>query len=228
MISDIKIKELFSFVAKKRVRYKDVQIELVDHLATAIEEIMEHEPNLTFNKALEKVYAGFGIYGFAKIIEQKEQAMHKFWRTRIFNYVRKFYALPRIIGTIGSMILVFLLLYYGFIGLKPIVIIVTLCAFCGIVWVMYVQHVLDNTIRDYLYVKSYYNVVGSFIFAFFYVPNIYFPNMDSNIWNNNYWTILIISFCFPMGIILSYICLYEIPKELKKEFELRFKRYIQT
>jgi hypothetical protein len=228
MITDKEIKELFAFVAHKRVRYKDVQIELVDHLATAIEENMLKDTSLTFSQALDNVYGSFGIFGFAKIVEQKERSMMQFWRRRIFSYVKRFYALPRIIGTLGSMVLLFLLLQHQIISVKFIMIITTLCAFLGIVWVMYKNHTLDNIIRDYLYVKSYYSVIGGLVFGFFYMPQLWINDFDKTIWAENIWALMGIGIFFPMAIILSYICLYEIPIELKNEFEKRFKRYILT
>ncbi|MFZ1455121.1 MAG: hypothetical protein WAT46_03705 [Saprospiraceae bacterium] len=39
------IETLFSFVKSKYVRYIDVQYELVDHLASAIEDEMQRIPN---------------------------------------------------------------------------------------------------------------------------------------------------------------------------------------
>ncbi|MBK7635546.1 MAG: hypothetical protein IPJ13_15665 [Saprospiraceae bacterium] len=58
------IQSLFAFVKSKYVRYIDVQYELVDHLATAIEDEMQKDSKLSFEAALSKVYARFPITGF--------------------------------------------------------------------------------------------------------------------------------------------------------------------
>ena len=68
---------LFDFTRQKRVRYYDVQVEIVDHLASAIEEKQREQPDLAFQAALEQVYSGFGIFGFAKVVQAREQAVEK-------------------------------------------------------------------------------------------------------------------------------------------------------
>jgi len=68
---------LFDFVYRKRVRYYDVQVEIVDHLASAIEEKWRENPDLSFEQALDQVYNSFGIFGFAKVVEARERAVQK-------------------------------------------------------------------------------------------------------------------------------------------------------
>jgi hypothetical protein len=71
------IAELFSFTEKKFVQWYDVQVEIVDHLANKIEAEMEQNVTLDFKTALSKVYASFGIFGFARIVKQKEEQVRK-------------------------------------------------------------------------------------------------------------------------------------------------------
>jgi len=75
------ITELFDFVRRKRVRFYDLQVELVDHLATGIEQIWEAEPELSFERARDRVYREFGITGFAHVVDARMQAISKqVWR----------------------------------------------------------------------------------------------------------------------------------------------------
>lgn len=77
------IQELYQFTEKKMVRWYDLQIELVDHLATRIEEELEKDSSLNFEAALSKVYKDFGLFGFSKIVQEKEnhlqRSAHKLW-----------------------------------------------------------------------------------------------------------------------------------------------------
>lgn len=68
---------LFDFTYRKRVRYYDVQVEIVDHLASAIEQKWREKPDLSFEQALDQVYDSFGIFGFAKVVEARETAVQK-------------------------------------------------------------------------------------------------------------------------------------------------------
>jgi hypothetical protein len=51
-LTDEQTRELYEFTLRKRVRYYDVQIEIVDHLACAIEDRLDREPTLPFHEAL--------------------------------------------------------------------------------------------------------------------------------------------------------------------------------
>lgn len=76
---------LFRFCEKHYVHHYDVQVELVDHLANAIELEMSRDERITFHQALDRVYAGFGVMGFAPIVREKtdqvrRMANKQYWR----------------------------------------------------------------------------------------------------------------------------------------------------
>ena len=72
-LSKEQIDHLFAFTKRKMVHWYDLQVEIVDHLAERMEEEMNADSKLGFDAALAKVYAGFGIFGFAKIVQQREK-----------------------------------------------------------------------------------------------------------------------------------------------------------
>lgn len=86
------ISSLYRFCARHYVHYYDLQAELVDHLASAIEERMASQPRLSFDEALEEVYKGFGIKGFADVVAERERQLsrsnNRFRRELFFNYFR--------------------------------------------------------------------------------------------------------------------------------------------
>lgn len=86
------IDQLYNFTEKKLVHWYDVQIELVDHLASKIEEELENNNSLSFDSALQKVYDGFGIFGFAKIVQEKEKELqrsaHKMWWKELISFFK--------------------------------------------------------------------------------------------------------------------------------------------
>ncbi|WP_447639740.1 MULTISPECIES: hypothetical protein [Chitinophagaceae] len=71
------IEILFQFCQKHSVRYYDVQVELVDHLASSIETKMETNPNISFDDALKEEYKNFGITGFGRYLSDKETQVKK-------------------------------------------------------------------------------------------------------------------------------------------------------
>lgn len=76
-LTEEQVAQLFEFTRKHYVEYYDVQVELVDHLATSIESEIEKNPSLDFDAALSNVFSGFGIFGFDGIQKQKTNAVLK-------------------------------------------------------------------------------------------------------------------------------------------------------
>ncbi len=95
-LSPAQIEQLFVFIEKKYVKYYDLQVELVDHLATSIEEMLANNNKLTFDEALRLVYDNFGIFGFAKIVQQKEEQVIKLGKKLLLKEMRNFFRWPQI------------------------------------------------------------------------------------------------------------------------------------
>jgi hypothetical protein len=108
LLTNEQIEMLFAFTRKKFVRGYDLQVELVDHLASNIEEEMSKDAKLSFDAALQKVYAGFGLFGFAHVVQERAAALekqhHKLWRKIIWQY----FTLPKV----TLAITIFLSAYY--------------------------------------------------------------------------------------------------------------------
>lgn len=81
-LTEEQIADLFKFVESKGVRWKDVQFEIVDHLASSVEEIQEKNPEYSFNRALDKVYSKFPITGFVELVSDQEKVVSKIWKKK--------------------------------------------------------------------------------------------------------------------------------------------------
>jgi len=104
-LSKAEINTLFKFVESKNVKYKDVQFEIVDHLASAIEEEQATDPDLGFNSALKRIYGKFPITGFAMMILEKEEALNKFWKRQFFSAFLSNFSYPKMVFTVAICIL---------------------------------------------------------------------------------------------------------------------------
>jgi cation transport ATPase len=86
------VEYLYRFCKKHYVHYYDLQTELVDHLASAIEEKITADPKKDFFAALDEVYSGFGYSGFAKVVAERTKELarrHRKIRSRLFwSYFR--------------------------------------------------------------------------------------------------------------------------------------------
>src|SRR5690554_1144043 len=88
---------LFIFTKKHLVEHYDVQVELVDHLANAIEAQWKTNPNISFEKALDKEYNNFGVFGFSGLVEQKQTALQNHYWHIIKKEFINYFTVPRII-----------------------------------------------------------------------------------------------------------------------------------
>ena len=81
MLTKEQIDSLFDFCRVNGVKAYDVQVELVDHLANAIEERMAKHPDWSFHQALDVVFVSFGHQKFAPLLQEKRKAARLFcWR----------------------------------------------------------------------------------------------------------------------------------------------------
>lgn len=107
---DLQIEQLYNFTKKHYVEWYDVQTELVDHLANGIEEQWHENPNISFEDALKIEFKKFGILGFSDLVEQKTKALNKFYRNQVWKYFKAFFGFPKIIATLFSIWVLYLIL----------------------------------------------------------------------------------------------------------------------
>ena len=105
-LSKVEIQKLFAFVESKNVPYRDVQFEIVDHLASAMEEMKEENPEWPYDLCLQQVYKKFPITGFALLQMEKEEALNKYWKKKLRPFLLEYFKLPKIILTLA--------LFFGF------------------------------------------------------------------------------------------------------------------
>lgn len=118
------IENLFELCEFHNVSYYDIQIELVDHLASAIEALWETNPEISFEEAVFQVCEQFGVdpffhteyqsllplpsgrhfsgeSGFEAIKEAKEKELHRKYDRLQWKYIGEFFKLPKIILTLA-------------------------------------------------------------------------------------------------------------------------------
>ncbi len=113
MLTNEQVQYLHQFCVKHYVRYYDLQVELVDHLAEAIEAKLQANPSLDFDKALNEVYAGFGISGFAPVVAERMVALQKSGSKQWRKAFTSWFTVPRIIITAVIFLLLYLPLQSG-------------------------------------------------------------------------------------------------------------------
>lgn len=106
-LTNQQIEQLFNFTKKHYVEHYDVQVELVDHLANAIEEQWKENLNILFEDALQTEFKKFGIFGFTSLVEQKQVALQNHYWRLIKKELIAFFSVPKIIFSAGLFYLFF-------------------------------------------------------------------------------------------------------------------------
>lgn len=100
MLTEEQIQCLFTFCEKHFVKYYDVQVELVDHLANAVELEMKNDPKLKFENALEKVHKSFGVMGFAPLVADKQKQAEKQSTKLFWSLLKAQFGWPKVLTLI--------------------------------------------------------------------------------------------------------------------------------
>lgn len=111
-LSSEHIERLYAFTRQHYVEYYDLQTELVDHLANAIEEQWQENPKLSFEEVLQKEFKKFGVFGFMEVVEKRQVALNKKYNKLVWSELKTFFSLPKIIGTLAAIGIVFYSLKY--------------------------------------------------------------------------------------------------------------------
>jgi hypothetical protein len=104
------IDQLYLFTRQRYVEWYDLQSELVDHLANAIEAQLELSPKRTFDEALNIEFKKFGIYGFMDVVEKRRAVLNKKYYKIVWQYFKDFFSIPKIGLTIIMNLALFIVL----------------------------------------------------------------------------------------------------------------------
>lgn len=220
-LSEEEIGKLFKFVKSKYVHYIDVQYEIVDHLASAIEEKQGENPSWSFDRALREVYSKFPITGFAIMIVEKSSALKKFWLKKFFGFMLSYLKLPKIIIAGFLIYLLHLILHTGFlISPNQLYIILVLLSLSSALYRYIYGFEFSKEFREkYLVTGTYLSFYGGVWFFYFYMP---LNSIGQTVGDFGYWTSLVLSVYITSITLLLHAYTFVFPKMLKNELKEKY------
>ena len=111
-LTTAQIDQLYLFTRQHYVEWYDLQSELVDHLANAIETQWQENPKLTFDEALNKEFQKFGVFGFVDVVEKRRKYLNRKYNKLVLNNLKLFFSIPTIMVTIALVAIFFVLLSF--------------------------------------------------------------------------------------------------------------------
>ena len=165
-LSKPQIETLFAFTEKKYVRYYDLQVELVDHLANKIEDEMLLNPKKNFEDALAKVYSTFGIFGFAKIVREKEEQVRRFNNKLWFTEFKNLFVWPNLLRSIAIFLIIKILV--DFVDLEYIFVVLLFLVIIESIVKVFIKKFKEKKKKTLLITNSIFlpNLIAYFNFQF--------------------------------------------------------------
>ena len=213
------IKCIEDFIIKKDIVYYDLQIELLDHICSGIEEQWKKDPDLNFKKAFHNEYKHFGIYGFSDILEKREANLKKHYWKKIGQHSINWFKIPQLFFTLLLVYSIFHMLSssYNFIFMD--IIIVGICA-ATITKLITLSTKLNRKKKKkekILLIDHVIKEASAFSFII-YGPLIqnYFLTEEKAL---STVASIILSIIFTLLILLTYMIVYDFPKNKKTYFK---------
>lgn len=236
-LNETEIRELFAFCKKKGVKHYDLKIELVDHMASAIEEKWEENSTITFTEAFPSVYKQFGIYGFSKFKENREKALRKKYTRLQWKYIGEFYRLPKIIMTIAISLSLFTTIRLSSDITLLSLILLGIYATSLLVYFLFFhknKSQLELTTGKSFLQIDYLNSIRGSLFAVGFIPfNLLtitsivrreFHFSQTGI----YLVELLTSFLIPLFVYLMIALVSYVPRRIKEDFIRDFPQFVKS
>ena len=219
---------LFLFMKEHGVKSYDIQLELVDHFATKLEQEWENYPEeYTFKQKVLVIYEQLRPIGFKNIIQQKNIAFGKWFRRYCYQYIRSFFTWPKILFSFFLMYLFYSLLIsseqpYEF-GKKILLFGMIIPFFLFLLISAGKEYFVDKThISSINYMRINGFLFPNIIQLLFFILDIFKYNPNSEVLLV---PIIILSICFP--IILYYmVALAQALYHAQKDFKLKYPKLV--
>ncbi len=111
-LTEEQVAKLFAFCQKNEIYAFDLQIEIVDHLASSIEEQWQGNPELTFGWALKNALDKFGKTRLKKLEHKLRRQLKQNFNRILFSYLLEYFRWPKIVITVIVFLSIFTLLQF--------------------------------------------------------------------------------------------------------------------
>jgi hypothetical protein len=225
------VDRLFDFCTKHYVPEYDLQIELVDHLASGIEEQWIENPELPFPVARNNTFDRFGIFGFSKIKSQKEKELRRKYRKLFWQFTLEFYKLPKIILTIALTTILFTSyrLINNFFWLTISLMVLALIFIIGYNY-WYYPRTYKVEVKKPLLLFSYLNNRQTELSFFFQIPLLIIQwnkVLQYSFMHQPIFALIASFFIVTLGI-LMYVAFLVVPQKLKEHINEQFPQLIEA
>lgn len=102
-----------NYINKNDIKYYEIFMEILDHMILSVEDILERDKEISFEKAVLKAKVeGFGKKGFHGMMVEKQKLAQKQASKNNFKRIKEYFTFPKMLLTICVFLLYFLFLTF--------------------------------------------------------------------------------------------------------------------
>ena len=220
------IENLYQFTRQHYVIHYDLQTELVDHMANAIEEIWENYPDLSFETARDQSFKTFGVFGFMEVAGKRQKAMNKRYMKMLWSFAKTWFTFPKLIQTLALFAIVytgFELSFGKYISIATFSVLFTTIFFKSFKYIKYIKRKEKPGQRLWLLEDLIFrNASANAFLQLSLIVNMY-QTIESS-WNYKY-SPLVAAIVFMVLAIYSYVSVVVLPKQSEKLLKKTYPEY---
>jgi len=221
------IEDLMLFTKKHYVPYYDLQMELVDHLANDIEELINANPRLSYEEAKRIAFKKFGVFGFQETIEAKRKALNKRYFKLFLSTFLNYFTIPKIAVNFSLFIVYYYLINIFSTHLKEFYLLSFLFVFIYNIYKAFnLKLKLKKKKKKWLFetmIDSSFTIIMSFNFIVQTVPLFLIEEFKKT--SHNQQTLLFLSLFFMFYVIVMHIITYDMPKKISLIMQKEYPNY---
>jgi hypothetical protein len=226
-LSTAQIDQLYNFIRQHYVEWYDLQSELVDHLANAIETQWQENPKLSFDEALNKEFQKFGVFGFMDIVGKRQLVLRKKYNQLVWHHFKDFFTIPKIIGTASAIGILFIA-FHKLLSVAIVTIVILYLLLSVVFWIASILMSRKNKKQSQLLGKKWLfkDIIYGYGFfgGFSYLPMQFSFHIAGR---TEYTTlpIIIISLTIVSSLLFYYIILVIIPSKAEQYLKTTYPEY---
>jgi len=220
-LSEEQILRLYIFTREHFVEHYDLQTELVDHLANAIEAKWQEQPEVDFENALQQEFKKFGIFGFMDVVETRQLALRKRYNKLIWRYFKEYLTLPKILLTMASIGITYQLLTIEPLLYQAILLLVLLLSVIKFVItnIRYRKKV-KLTGKKWLFEEEIFKCGGTGLYLYVAVQALRLGGEAAS-----WWYVLLTSVVLVMLVLFDYIIRFVVPAKAEEHLKEVYPEY---
>ncbi|AHW61915.1 hypothetical protein SAMN05444285_11266 [Draconibacterium orientale] len=225
---------LFKVCENHDVPQYDLQIELVDHLASLVEQHWVEKPEDPFKYAVYKALQKFGPTGFQQVKQQKQRALTRKYNRILWHYLLEFYHWPKTLLTLALTLAVVLLfkIVHQLHWLFAIYILVLVCG--NLIYHLRYKSINEttpNSEKSFLLLNQLKHIQ---YFAMFLCQLPIWANLPFQILEKqsismptNFIILFPVAFFIVSSTIVLFAYLFYIPQKIKQHFTQQFPEFVK-